>query len=187
MAYGEGNVNTCTEYRIIPEATLASTEGVTSAKVASAIRLPGSKPALLRGAETILLVEDEAFVRAVTGEVLKSAGYQVLEARNGCEAMRVHAETRDYDLLLADVILPGEDGRALASRIKRENPRIQILLVTGYAEQMEMNRAGQDRWDCLPKPFSSQQLLRRVRQALDGNRNAARFVDLKRARACGSE
>jgi two-component system, cell cycle sensor histidine kinase and response regulator CckA len=123
----------------------------------------------LAGAETILLVEDEAFVREVTGEVLRSAGYEVLIARNAAEAAGVYsARLGGVELLLSDVVLPGENGRALARRLRRENPELKVLLVTGYADQMGLQGAqnGADE-ECLAKPFSTEVLLRRVRQRLD--------------------
>jgi CheY-like chemotaxis protein len=121
----------------------------------------------LAGAETILLVEDEAFVREVTGEVLRSAGYRVLTAKDAVEATRAwEAHCGAVDLLLADVILPGESGRALAGRLRQENPGLKILLISGYAEQMGRREVGME--ECLAKPFSVGVLLRSVRQALDG-------------------
>src|SRR5271165_407542 len=123
--------------------------------------------ATLARAETILLVEDEAFVREVTGEVLRSAGYEVLIARNAAEAAGVYAGRRGgEELLLSDVVLPGEDGRALAGRLRRENPELKVLLVSGYAEQMGL-REEQEEEECLAKPFSTEVLLRRVREMLD--------------------
>jgi CheY-like chemotaxis protein len=121
----------------------------------------------LEEAETILLVEDEAFVREVTCEVLRSAGYRVLTAKNAVEAAREYDQAYgEVDLLLTDVILPGETGRVLAARLRLENPGLKVLLVTGYVEQMGVSEAGYE--ECLAKPFSSGVLLRRVRQVIDG-------------------
>jgi len=118
------------------------------------------------GAETILLVEDEAFVREVTGEVLKSAGYEVLIARNAAEATGVYVgRCGGVELLLSDVVMPGENGRVLARRLQREHPQLKVLLVTGYAEQMGLREE-----ECLAKPFSTDVLLRRVREILDRTR-----------------
>ncbi|MGP0020469.1 MAG: response regulator [Candidatus Sulfotelmatobacter sp.] len=117
----------------------------------------------LAGAETILLVEDEAFVREVTGEVLRSAGYEVLIARNASEAESAYAGRRGgVELLLSDVVLPGENGRVLAGRLRRDHPELKVLLVTGYAEQMGLREE-----ECLAKPFSTDVLLRKVREMLD--------------------
>jgi hypothetical protein len=119
-----------------------------------------------RGGETILLVEDEAFVREVACEVLRSAGYTVLSAKNGTEAGGAYKSSRaKVELLLTDVILPGENGKVLAGRLKRENSGLKVLFITGYAEQMGWCEAEQK--ECLAKPFSTGALLQRVRQALD--------------------
>jgi CheY-like chemotaxis protein len=131
------------------------------------------------GADTILLVEDEAFVRVVSCEVLRSAGYRVLTAKNAAEAVSVYDARRgEVELLLTDVVLPGETGCTLAGRLRRVNPELKVLLVTGYGEQMGLLEAKLEARsearseECLAKPFSSEVLLRRVRQLLD--RRAAR-------------
>jgi len=126
----------------------------------------GAEEQRLGGGETILLVEDEAFVREVTGEVLRCAGYRVLTARNGTEAGAAYSQSQgEVDLLLTDVVLPGETGRTLAERLTRQNPKLKILLVSGYTDQMGLH--GGEREECLAKPFSTGVLLQRVRQALD--------------------
>ena len=136
--------------------TVETTDGVT------AWRRDGE---VLAGAETILFVEDEAFVREVTTEVLRSAGYRVLTAQNAVEATRAYDVHRGaVDLLLTDVILPGETGRALAGKLRRQNPRLKVLFVSGYAEQMQLHAAGFE--ECLAKPFAGGVLLRKVKQVL---------------------
>jgi len=116
--------------------------------------------------ETILLVEDEAFVREVTGEVLRSAGYRVVSARNAAEAAHAYDERGgEVELLLSDVVLPGETGRALAGRLRGANPRLKVLLVTGYAQHIGGREVGEE--ECLAKPFSTDALLRRVREIID--------------------
>jgi len=117
-----------------------------------------------RGAETILLVEDETFVREVACEVLTSAGYRVVSASNSREAMGLYdAEVCNVQLLLTDIVLPGETGRVLAGRLRLRNPELNVLFVSGYAEQMGIGVEE----EFLPKPFSTQALLRRVRKSLD--------------------
>lgn len=121
---------------------------------------------LAAAAETILFVEDEAFVRDVTCEVLRSAGYRVLAARNAAEAVGIYeARGGEVELLLSDVVLPGETGPAMARRLRREHPELKVLLVTGYAEQMGLLEGKQEEF--LAKPFSTEALLRKVRQVLD--------------------
>jgi CheY-like chemotaxis protein len=123
----------------------------------------------LGGTETILFVEDEAFVREVTSQVLRSAGYRVLTATNAVEALHLYDQpSNEVGLLLTDVVLPGETGRGLAARLVQRNPALNILLVTGYTEQMGLQDGDQE--ECLAKPFSSEVLLRRVRQQLDRSR-----------------
>ena len=125
-----------------------------------------AEEATVGGVETILLVEDEAFVRNVTCEVLQSAGYEVLSAKNAVEAIQLYDESAgEVDLLLSDVVLPGETGWALACKLRRENPLLEILLITGYAEQMGLRETKPEEF--LAKPFSTETLLRRVRQLLD--------------------
>ena len=115
--------------------------------------------------EMILLVEDELFVREVACEVLRSAGYQVLAAKDAAEAVRMYELRKgNVDLLLSDVILPGETGLALAGTLRRKNPMLKVLLVSGYGEQIaRLEVAGEE---YLGKPFSSEALLRWVRQIL---------------------
>lgn len=133
-------------------------------------------------AETILYVEDEIFVRDVTREVLRSAGYSVLAARNAVEALAAYGEHHgQVDLLLTDVILPGETGRVLASRLRQQNPSLAVLLVSGYAEQIAAHQSGQSAGEaagptagpteCMAKPFSTSVLLLKIRELL-GERRA---------------
>lgn len=142
------------------------------------------KPIFVRGAEdfggeacgpftgvccerrTILLVEDETFVREVACEVLRSAGYKVLTAKNAEEAEKTYnAEEAAIDLLLTDVVMPGESGRSLAARLRAANPLLKVLLATGYGEQMAVR--GEALGECLAKPFSTGELLRRVKESVD--------------------
>lgn len=116
--------------------------------------------------ETILYVEDEAFVRDVASEILRSAGYRVLTATNANEAVRVYEKSSgEVELLVTDVVLPGETGRGLAGRLRRKNPQLSVLFVTGYAEQIGRCEADHD--ECLPKPFSTGMLLGTVKRLLD--------------------
>ncbi len=123
---------------------------------------------LLRGTETILFVEDQNFVREASGKILKSAGYQVLVTKSAAEASRAYElASGAIDLLLTDVILPRESGRELARELRRQNPLLCVLLITGYAEQMVKSETESEFGECFPKPFSARALLRRVREVLD--------------------
>ena len=119
----------------------------------------------LETAGTILLVEDEAFVREVACEVLRSDGYRVLTARNANEAAGLYEEEAgEIDLLLTDMILPGETGRDLAERLRKRDPKLKVLLASGYGEQI----TGLAQWseEYLAKPFSSDELLDNVREKI---------------------
>jgi two-component system, cell cycle sensor histidine kinase and response regulator CckA len=135
--------------------------------------------------KTILLVEDEPFVREVTGEVLRVAGYRVLTAKNAKEGASLYeAQRGEVELLLTDIILPGETGRVLAGRLQREDPTLKVLFVSGYSEQMVASERMQE--ECLGKPFSSEVLLRTVRELLEcvvlTNETEGQLMH-----ACGSE
>jgi len=137
----------------------------------------GTFPALELAAaikhRTILLVEDEAFVREVTVQVLKSAGYAVLTASSGAEARHLYDQfCSEIDLLLSDVILPDENGRTLVQQLRSYNAELPALLVTGYAEQVESGPMALVGVECLPKPFSARTLLQTVKTVLDKKRRS---------------
>jgi DNA-binding NtrC family response regulator len=86
-----------------------------------------------RGRGTILLVEDEAFLREVTCEILESAGYRVLKTRNATEAASAfHRYKTIVKLLLTDVVLPGQNGRDLAKVLRSVCPELRIIFISGY-------------------------------------------------------
>ena len=122
------------------------------------------------GPETILLVEDEGFVRKVTAEVLESAGYKLVIARSGAEALDAYRQlSNPVDLLLADVVMPGMSGRDLAAEFESLCPRARVLLMSGYAGQLAGCQVSPYGKTYLAKPFSVQTLLKRVREVLDTN------------------
>jgi two-component system, cell cycle sensor histidine kinase and response regulator CckA len=115
-----------------------------------------------------MLVEDQAFVRGVTRAVLESAGYSVVAVGSATEAEKIYEQrSGGMDLLLTDIVLPGESGRRLAKRLSKQNSGLRVLLVTGYVEEMEVREPQEDRESLLPKPFAASALLQRVRQLLD--------------------
>lgn len=121
------------------------------------------------GIETILLVEDEGFVRKVTAEVLESVGYKLMIARGGVEALDACRKSQPIHLLLADVVLPGMSGRELANEFEVLRPHARVLLMSGYTGQMAWSAQSPYRNAYLAKPFSMTVLLRKVREALDAN------------------
>lgn len=128
----------------------------------------GPEPGLRREWQ-ILLVEDEAFVRKVTEEVLTSAGHRVIVAQNALEAVQAcRGAPLPVHLLLTDIILPGKSGRDLARECRLLFPGIRVLLMSGYAEQSAWSESGRESDEYLGKPFSTHTLLRKVREVLEG-------------------
>ena len=112
-------------------------------------------------AKTILLVEDEDFVRNVTREILRAAGYRVLAAGDSATAVRRYKEFGTaIDLLLTDMILRGENGAELAARMRQQNPGLKVLFVTGYADQIAILKSAGEAH--LLKPFCTEALLKKV-------------------------
>lgn len=119
-------------------------------------------------AETILLVEDEAFVRRVAAEVLASAGYRVVVAESTSEALAVCRQWPEtIDLLLADIVMPVMNGRELAAEFEKTCPSAKVLLMSGYPEQLALCELPAYRAQFLAKPFSVRAFLQRVREVLD--------------------
>jgi CheY-like chemotaxis protein len=119
---------------------------------------------------TILLVEDEPGVRSFTAEVLESAGFQVLQAANGEEAIAlVKRPDIAVDLLLADVVLPGMNGRVLSERLTAIQPALTMLFTSGYTDDMVV-RTGvvTGGMAFLQKPFTPEMLVDRVHAVLTG-------------------
>jgi PAS domain S-box-containing protein len=121
------------------------------------------------GSETILLVEDEDAVRGLLREVLEAAGYTVLQAASGAEALRVsRAHAGTVDLLLTDVVMPGMGGREVATLLAAERPGLRVLFASGYtAEAIARHGVLEPGTDLIHKPFTPDALLRRVRERLD--------------------
>jgi PAS domain S-box-containing protein len=133
------------------------------------IRPSGESVQLLRGTETVLLVEDEQSLRALTRDLLERSDYQVLEASSGDHALEV-AERHGgpIHLLLTDVVMPGMNGAALAANLAPLHPEMKVLFMSGYtggfATQIGLLGAGAK---VLQKPFSRDALLRKLREVLE--------------------
>jgi len=119
-------------------------------------------------AGTVLLVEDEDALRALTRRILGKRGFSVIEAANPEEALAAFAgaETRP-DLLLTDVVMPGGSGRELCDRLREQAPGLPTVFMSGYTDEV-MERYGVDapRDELLPKPFDAAALIGAVRRAL---------------------
>jgi CheY-like chemotaxis protein len=126
-------------------------------------------PAVARGNETVLVVEDEPALRELTTRVLSGAGYTVLEAGTGAEALvLLERHGGDVHLLFTDVVMPGMTGRELAVRLAGVRPAMRVLYTSGYTEDAIL-RYGvlDDASRFLTKPYTPAELRRRIREALD--------------------
>jgi CheY-like chemotaxis protein len=120
----------------------------------------------LTGSETILLAEDDDGVRALAELVLSRYGYTVLTAGDGAEALRVAAEhPARIDVLVTDVVMPRMKGPELADEVGRLRPGIRVLYMSGYAEATDLPDGAAV--DVVPKPFSEEALVRKIRDALE--------------------
>jgi PAS domain S-box-containing protein len=124
----------------------------------------------LRGAETVLVAEDEDGVRELLRKTLSEYGYTVLTARHGRDALLLAGERGDgIDLLVTDIVMPEMSGRELAETLLDSRPDLKILYISGYTDDEVLQRGvhGRD-VGLLRKPFATEELARRVRTALDG-------------------
>jgi two-component system cell cycle sensor histidine kinase/response regulator CckA len=127
-------------------------------------------PELPRGSETVLLVEDEPVVRALSARILRKHGYTVLEAQNGHDALSLAAtyEGGPIDLLMTDVVMPQMGGEALAARFRAEYPATRVLFTSGYSDSESFRADVLGRGAAfIEKPFSPAALARKVRATLD--------------------
>ena len=127
---------------------------------------PGS---VVAGSETVLLVEDEDIVRDLVAEILQTAGYTVLDAADGIEALEL-AETHPgpIHLLLTDVVMPKMSGRDLAERLVTLHGDTKVLYTSGYTDGAIVDRGVlQPGTEFIQKPFSFAALTQKVRDVLD--------------------
>jgi two-component system, cell cycle sensor histidine kinase and response regulator CckA len=128
-----------------------------------------------RGTETILLVEDEEVVRLMLIEVLKTEGYNVLDARNGNDAFNL-AERHPHpiDLLVTDMTMPGFSGWELARRLGATRPGLPVLFISGYTDHEAARWGKLDQpTEFLQKPFPLDSFLVKARQILDNVKSGA--------------
>ncbi len=121
------------------------------------------------GSETVLLVEDEDMVRAIAHKVLQTHGYNLLEARDGIQAMRLCQEYAGIiHLMVTDVVMPGMSGRAVADHLSSGRPGMKVLYLSGYTDNAIAHHGVLDTGTAfLQKPFTPAELARKVREVLD--------------------
>jgi PAS domain S-box-containing protein len=125
------------------------------------------------GVESILVLEDDISVRHISVRLLRSLGYDVIEAANGDDAQQLIAESGDkkIDLLLTDMVMPQMSGRYFADWLRKASPSTKVVFISGYLEESLHLGDGHDHEIFfLPKPFDSEQLAQKIREALDSGR-----------------
>ncbi|RIK97974.1 MAG: hybrid sensor histidine kinase/response regulator [Proteobacteria bacterium] len=146
-------------------------------EVSPASAEPSASPARSRdltGQGTILLVEDEEGLRALNARGLRSRGYNVIEAANGIEALEV-LEDQDgaIDLVVSDVVMPEMDGPTMLAAMRKRNPDLRIIFVSGYAEDaFEKSLPDNEQFAFLPKPFTLSQLVEAVKETMGAGQTA---------------
>jgi two-component system cell cycle sensor histidine kinase/response regulator CckA len=128
---------------------------------------PDALPPRANG-ETILLVEDDPLMRALTRQMLQDHGYLVLDAENGSFAFkRLESHPGPIDLVLTDVVMRGMSGPELAGELTRRHPKIKVIFMSGYTgELLEQNGSSLNATAMLDKPFTRAQLLKTLYAAL---------------------
>ena len=140
-------------------------------KVESASKTQTLNPTPTRGSERILVVEDEPAVKKLVSAILRKAGYRVVVANDGIEALDLwKREEGNFQLLLTDNVMPnGMSGRQLAHILQAENARLKVIISTGYSsESSDISGDLRQGFNLLPKPYVPQTLLQTVRAHLDG-------------------
>jgi PAS domain S-box-containing protein len=131
---------------------------------------PATMP-VRRGAETVLIAEDEDGVRKVVRQMLEKQGYTVLTANGGHEAIQIcRSHGGPLQLLITDVVMPRMSGRELADRVRAMRPEIRVLFVSGYTDSAIVHEGELDPGtDLLMKPFTPEQLAAKVRDVLEAD------------------
>jgi signal transduction histidine kinase/CheY-like chemotaxis protein len=129
---------------------------------------PAGEPAHGRSGECVLVVEDDAQVRAYVAETLAELGYDILDAPDAAQALQLLQRHRSVKLLLTDVVMPGKNGRKLAEEARALNPSLRVLYMTGYSRNAIVHQGRLDPGvELIQKPLTSEQLAAAVRKVLD--------------------
>jgi CheY-like chemotaxis protein len=119
--------------------------------------------------EVVLVAEDERMVREIMARTLRDCGYSVVEAADGREALEVlEARGGEVSLVIADVVMPGLGGRAMASQLAKNWPQVPVLFTSGYTG-LDVVRRGllEEGREFIQKPLAPDELVRKVREMVE--------------------
>jgi PAS domain S-box-containing protein len=135
---------------------------------------PESQRNVMGGNETIFIVEDNVQVRNLARLILIGAGYEVLEAVDGIDALKqFHLRKEEIDLVVMDVVMPRMGGKDVMERMRRDKPGIKIIFTSGYsASEIHTNFILEEGLEFISKPYSTDVLRTRVRAVLDGEKTS---------------
>jgi len=121
------------------------------------------------GKETILFAEDDGILREMIKETLAMFGYEVLDARDGDDALRIFDEHRDrIQLLILDVVMPKRNGKEVYCELKKASPHIKTIFISGYpANVLDTKLMFKKEYAFISKPFIIDEFLLKVREVLD--------------------
>lgn len=126
---------------------------------------------ILKGSETVLVVDDEDMIIAIYQNILKIMGCKVLSAGGGKEAIQIYKENREkIDMVILDMIMPEMGGRDVYDKLKEINPDVKVLLSTGYSLQNQVTEILEQGFvGFIQKPFNIRELSHKIREILDKN------------------
>jgi CheY-like chemotaxis protein len=128
------------------------------------------KTAATQNKRSILVAEDETSLRAIVAAYLRECGHEVCEAADAQEAAAI-SSSREFDLLLTDILMPGASGPALAAALAEAHPQMKVIFMSGYADHASLQEALRPNMLFLQKPFRLTDLMARIQQALAGEIN----------------
>ncbi|HDD44395.1 MAG TPA: hybrid sensor histidine kinase/response regulator [Candidatus Desulfofervidus auxilii] len=128
-----------------------------------------SSKEILKGNETILIIDDEEEILKVTAEMLKSLGYKVIMANDGKEAIEIYQKNKkDIQLVILDIIMPGMNGKEVYETLRTIDPKIKVIISSGYSFNNQINEIlKQECVAFIQKPFSLKELSQIIREVLD--------------------
>jgi two-component system, cell cycle sensor histidine kinase and response regulator CckA len=174
--YPESEVGRGTTFHIFLPRHVPTAEEVALPAAKAAKEAAKPVPADDTGHGTILLVEDEEGLRGLNARGLASRGYTVLQAANGVEAIEaIDRHSGKVDLVVSDVVMPEMDGPTLLKELRRRDPGVRVIFVSGYAEEaFEKNLPEEGTYAFLAKPFTLKQLVEKVKETTqDASRTGA--------------